>query len=192
MKVFLTGAVMKVFFSVCATFALVSLAMLQTPIWDRQGIPPRPEPTPNKEAGPQRVDERTVRGGVAERGLLEIGREWANACVRRDVGKLGAILADDFTFTTPDGSTLNRAQFISSVGESDRAIDDIKVEGEYVRVYEDVALVTGSYAVKTRDLGSRVGGPHRFTAVYVWRSDRWRAVALHSSRVAERSSQEDF
>jgi ketosteroid isomerase-like protein len=57
-----------------------------------------------------------------------------------------------------------------------------------VRVYGDVAVVTGRNTIKGvwEDIKRDISGPYRFTDVFVRRNGSWQCVTSQSSRVTEK------
>ncbi|HVF87052.1 MAG TPA: nuclear transport factor 2 family protein [Pyrinomonadaceae bacterium] len=123
--------------------------------------------------------------GGGDQEFMRMGREWADAFVKRDKATLERILADDFMSTGPTGAVADKAQYVAGVGSTDAAIEAINVEDGSVRMYGDTAVVTGHYTMKGKAGGQDIGGPHSYTAVYVKRQGRWQPVAFHSSRIAQ-------
>lgn len=125
------------------------------------------------------------QSGGGDQEFMRMGREWADAFVKRDKATLERILADDFMSTGPTGAVANKAQYVADAGSADATIEAINVEDGSVRMYGDAAVVTGRYTMKGKAGGQDIGGPHSYTAVYVKRQGRWQPVAFHSSRVAQ-------
>jgi len=131
--------------------------------------------------------QRTGAGqqGGGDEEFMRLGREWADAFVKRDKATLERILADDFMSTGPTGVVADKSRYVAGVGSTDVAIEAINVEDGKVRMYGDTAVVTGRYTMKGKAGGQDIGGPHSYTAVYVKRQGRWQPVAFHSSRIAQ-------
>lgn len=117
--------------------------------------------------------------------FMRMNREWADAFVKRDKATLERILADDFMSTGPTGAVANKAEYVAGVGNTDTTVEVINVEDGDVRMYGDTVIVTGRYTMKGKAGGQDIGGPHRYTTVYVKRQGRWQPVAFHSSRIAQ-------
>ncbi len=124
-----------------------------------------------------------AQGGDQE--FMRLGREWADAFVKRDKATLERLLADDFMSTGPTGAVTDKSQYVAGVGSTDATIEAINIENGNVRMYGDTAVVTGRYTLKGKAGGQDIGGSHSYTAVYVKRQGRWQPVAFHSSRAAQ-------
>ena len=83
------------------------------------------------------------------------------------------ILADDFLCTLPDGTLLDRAQFLKRTASSS-AIDDLRAQDVDVRLLGDVAIVHAATAFRHSD---GTAGSGRYTDIWARRQGRWLAVA---------------
>jgi uncharacterized protein (TIGR02246 family) len=108
------------------------------------------------------------------------------AMVERDLEALGALLADDLTYTHSNGKVETKEQFLAALASGALEYLAIASEGESaVRLYADgeVGLITGTARVAVR-MGGREGAVTlRYTSVYVERDGRWQLAAWHSSAV---------
>jgi hypothetical protein len=52
-----------------------------------------------------------------------------------------------------------------------------------VRIYGEVAVITGQSTIRAKAGGQEINGDFRFTDVWAKLSDRWRAVASQVTRV---------
>jgi ketosteroid isomerase-like protein len=85
------------------------------------------------------------------------------------------------------GDTATRDRIYSEVSQDFRS-GSLKCEsftlGEVrVRVYENVAVVTGLSTQQARDGGQDISGQFYFTRVYVKRRGQWQIAANHQTRV---------
>jgi len=133
-----------------------------------------------------------ARGGGAtgsdsndEGQLQELIHQWDEAYARRDGPALARLLADEFTFTTPTGAVINRAQYLSAnlkapdiAVETPIGSDDIKV-----RTYGSVAVVSSRAAQRGQRFDRDPKVRFRYTDVLVKRQGRWQAVASQATRV---------
>jgi ketosteroid isomerase-like protein len=133
------------------------------------------------------VGQSTGQEGTAEQELIGLERAWGAAYLRRDTDALQRVLADDFTSTDALGTVSDKARYIMASVKapatfslaSEFELDDVKV-----RVYADVAVVTGRATDKGWDRGPNPSGRYRFTDVFVRRQGRWQAVASQGTRTA--------
>lgn len=151
---------MKFVLALAAVLAAALLIASQTPIWDREGIPPEVRPG----AG--------ARASEAERQVLLADRAFVEAHAGRRAGALESVLAEEFTYIGDE--RLGRQEYLESVA---RAGFKLYEAGEVaVRVYDGAAVLTArEHFSATRD-GRDISGRHSRLTVYVLRSGKWRAV----------------
>ena len=113
--------------------------------------------------------------------LRDLNSQYIRSVVHSDVARFTEILADDFLCTNPDGSVIDKPQFLTQtavpVSFTDFDVDDLRI-----RVLGDVAIVHGRTRFALKD-GRR--GRGQYTDVWEKRQDRWLAVSAHVTRVME-------
>jgi len=120
--------------------------------------------------------------GDAATQILLLESEHNAAIGHRDVSALDAMTSDDYTFITPRGFLVTKAQVLKSLANGEfeyqyRQIYDVKI-----RVYGDAAVVTGRSVYTGQTQGKEQGGAFRYTRVYVRQNGRWLAVAWQATR----------
>jgi ketosteroid isomerase-like protein len=110
--------------------------------------------------------------------LHQLNRDYIRSVQTSDVQRFNEILADDFLCTLPDGSLIDRAQFLDRTAQPAQ-IRDLEVHDVHVRVMGDVAIIHARTTFATQD-GRHGSG--RYTDVWARRQDRWVAVAAQFSR----------
>src|SRR5438876_10210426 len=131
---------------------------------------------------------------VALLGLLASSRAWAQATsatdqeiikleqaatdaqFKKDRPALERLLADDYLYTHSNGSVLNKAQEIAESMSSDVQWTDSKFADLKVRIFGDVAVLTGEQTIQGTVKGY-VPGLRRITDIFVRRSVRWQWLA---------------
>ena len=102
--------------------------------------------------------------------------------VRRNMGALEAVTADDYVQIDWVGKGLDKAATLERIKSSDmqsHALEDLNV-----RVYGNTAIVVGT-AIRKGVTGDRdISGTFRYTRVYVNRDGRWQVVHFQQTRVA--------
>ncbi len=113
--------------------------------------------------------------------LRDLNSQYIHSVVHSDVARFTEILADDFLCTNPDGSLIDKPQFLTQtavpVSFTDFDVDDLRI-----RVLGDVAIVHGRTRFALKD-GRR--GRGQYTDVWEKRQGRWLAVSAHVTRVME-------
>ncbi len=79
-----------------------------------------------------------------EEELIGMEIAWGDALVKRDHAALESMIADEYFGTDSGGSTSNKEQEISASKSGDFMVQSSKFSELKVRVYGDVATVTGS------------------------------------------------
>jgi ketosteroid isomerase-like protein len=110
--------------------------------------------------------------------LTHLNQDYIEAVRTSDVKRFGEILADDFLCTLPDGSLIDRAQFLQRTAEMP-AVGNLQVYDVNVRLMGDVAIV---HARTTFRLSDGTPGSGRYTDVWARRNGHWLAVAAHVTR----------
>lgn len=105
------------------------------------------------------------------------------AMVRADTAELGALLAEDVTYTHSTGQVESREEFLASIASGKLDYQSIEPAEERVRIYGDTAVVTGRAGVKLRSEGKDLALALRFTSVWVKGEKGWRMVAWQSTRL---------
>jgi ketosteroid isomerase-like protein len=110
--------------------------------------------------------------------LVDLNLAYVRSVQTSDVRRFKEILADDFLCSNPDGSIVDRAQFLEQTARPvticNLAADDVKV-----RIMGDVAIVHARTTYTDADGRSRSG---RYTDVWARRNGRWLAVSAHVTR----------
>ena len=110
--------------------------------------------------------------------ILHLNHEYVRSVQEGDVGWFAEHLAEDFLASNPDGSLVDKDQFLAQTARrvtiSGLIEDDVRV-----RVFGDVALVHARTTYHTPDGAERHG---RYTDVWASRNGRWQAIAAHVTR----------
>jgi hypothetical protein len=106
-------------------------------------------------------------GGGTTAQITKIEKDWETAMHNKDGDATGRLLADNWTALGPDGSTEDKAQFVSETKNGNYAglnLTDIKVHS-----FGTTAVATGKAADKD--------AKYAWTDVFVKQNGQWRAVA---------------
>jgi ketosteroid isomerase-like protein len=110
--------------------------------------------------------------------LTALNRDYVDSVQRGDVRRFDEILADDFLCSNPDGSLVDKRQFLEQTARP-VTITGLAAHDVRVRILGDVAIIHArtSYATSAGD--QRSG---RYTDVWARRNGRWLAVSAHVTR----------
>ena len=113
--------------------------------------------------------------------LRDLNGQYIHSVVHSDVGRFTEILSEDFLCTNPDGSLVDKTQFLRQtaipVSFTEFEVDDVRI-----RVLGDVALIHGRTRFALKD-GRH--GRGQYTDVWEKRQGRWLAVSAHVTRIVE-------
>jgi ketosteroid isomerase-like protein len=102
--------------------------------------------------------------------------------IKKDRATMERLYADDYVYVHSNGAVLNKAQEIATCMSPDQAWIAHKTDDLKVRVYGNVAIVTG-LSTLTGSAKGYVSGPRRFTEVWVRRNGRWQMVGGQTTLV---------
>lgn len=109
--------------------------------------------------------------------------KWDKAIVRKDRAAIEANMAEDFRQIDGAGNVETKASFVEDLLSPKLVIHPYMVEDFEVRLYGDVALLTG----RTRMTGSYDGkafeSHYRYTDIYVRRGSTWKIVSVQISKL---------
>ena len=118
--------------------------------------------------------------------LERLYAEWFTAIPRHDTEFFGRILADDWVYTNVVGEVRGKLEYLDYIKQVPRDAPPNELLAFDVRLFGDIAIVHGDYAVTSAAAGSRdIGSQTRFTAVWARRSGVWQALTHHGSTIAE-------
>ena len=110
--------------------------------------------------------------------LKVLNEHYIQSVQHSDVKRFDEILADDFLCSNPDGSLIDRAQFLRQTA-APVTISNLKAHDVNVRMMGDVAII---HARTTYTLADGREGKGRYTDVWARRGGTWVAVSAHVTR----------
>jgi len=110
--------------------------------------------------------------------LIALNRDYINSVQRGDVRRFDEILADDFLCSNPDGSLVDKRQFLEQTARP-VTIAGLAALDVRVRILGDVAIIHARTSYATAAGEQRSG---RYTDVWARRNGRWLAVSAHVTR----------
>ena len=109
---------------------------------------------------------------------------WSRAVVANDPRAVAEFVADDWTVIAADGAVITKASFIEVMASGELVHDGMTLESPVVRLYGDVAIVSGVATSTGAYRGQRFSTHERSTDVFVRRSGRWRCVLTQLTAVS--------
>ena len=108
---------------------------------------------------------------------------WDKAIVRKDRAAIAANMADDFRSIDGAATVENKTVFVDGLMDPKLTINPYTVEDFDVRLFGDVALLSG----RTRMTGTSDGKPftshYRYIDIYARRNGRWQIVSVQITRI---------
>jgi len=110
--------------------------------------------------------------------LRELNADYIRSVQTSDVKRFDQILADDFVCTNPDGSFVDRENFLKQTARP-VAISDLAAHDVQIRVVGDCAVINARTSYRLPDGKAGAG---RYTDVWARRNGQWLAIAAHVTR----------
>jgi ketosteroid isomerase-like protein len=110
--------------------------------------------------------------------LVALNADYIQSVQHGDVRRFDEILADDFLASNPDGSLVDKQQFLEQTARP-VTISGLSTSDVRVRILGDVAIIHARTSYTTADGQVRNG---RYTDIWARRDGRWLAVAAHVTR----------
>ena len=110
--------------------------------------------------------------------LTELNRDYIHSVQHGDVQRFDEILAEDFLCSNPDGSLVDKKQFLAQTARP-VTINGLSTQEVQVRILGDVAIIHARTSYTTADGEQRNG---RYTDVWARRNGKWLAVSAHVTR----------
>ena len=110
--------------------------------------------------------------------LHQLNQDYIRSVQTSDVRRFDEILAEDFLCSNPDGSLVDRTEFLAQTARP-VSISNLEARDVRVRILGDVAII---HARTTYTLPDGRAGSGRYTDVWARRRGRWLAVSAHVTR----------
>ena len=123
--------------------------------------------------------ERTA--DVAE--LTRISDAWDKAIVRKDEAAVAANMAEDFRQIDPNANLETKKSFLAGIVDPKLTIDPYTVEDFEVRLYGDMALLSGRTHMTGKYDGKPFESNYRYIDIYVRRNGAWKIVSVQITKI---------
>ena len=110
--------------------------------------------------------------------LIALNRDYIHSVQHGDVRRFDEILAADFLCSNPDGSLVDKNQFLEQTARP-VTISGLSVHEVRVRILGDIAIIHARTSYTKADGEQRNG---RYTDVWARRDGKWLAVSAHVTR----------
>jgi len=126
----------------------------------------------------QNADRRAI---IAQ--LTSQADRWDKAIVRKDRVAIEQNMAEDFRQIDGSGNVESKTSFVNDLVSPDLQIDPYTVEDFDVRLYGDVALLSGRTRMTGRYEGKPFTSHYRYIDIYVRRDGAWKIVSVQISKI---------
>jgi ketosteroid isomerase-like protein len=120
------------------------------------------------------------QGDAVEKEVTQLFHLLNNAGIKKDRTTWERMTAEDFLYIHSNGSVTDKSQESAALTLSDTGWTGTKIDDLKVRIYGDVAIVTGLNTL-TGSAAGYLPGARRFTDVWVKRDKVWRNVGGQST-----------
>jgi ketosteroid isomerase-like protein len=117
--------------------------------------------------------------------LKMLSDRWDEAIVRKDRRAIEANMAEDFRQIDGFGNVETKSSFVADLMSPDVQIDPYTVEDFEVRLYGDVALLTGRTKMTGQYKGKPFKSHYRYIDIYVRNHRGWKIVSVQITRLPE-------
>jgi len=114
--------------------------------------------------------------------LTALSDAWDKAIVAKDRAAIAANMAEDFRQIGGDASVEDKAAFVADLMAADFHIDPYTVEGFNVRLYGDIALLSGTIGMTGHSQGKPFASHFRYIDIYARTSGVWKIVSVQISK----------
>jgi ketosteroid isomerase-like protein len=118
--------------------------------------------------------------------IAELTRQsdaWDKAIVRKDTAAIANNMSEDFRQIASNGDVANKETFVRNITAADLVIDPYTVEDFDVRVYGNVALLSGRTRMTGREGGTAFTTHYRYIDVYVRTNGTWKVCSVQTTRL---------
>jgi ketosteroid isomerase-like protein len=105
------------------------------------------------------------------------------ATVAADVATLAALMTDDLSYTHSNGIVETKAEFLEALRTGKHVYRSITPDARRVRVYGDVAVVSGPCRITVVPGGTPTEIGLYFTELYFQQNGHWLMALWHSTRL---------
>ena len=132
----------------------------------------------------QRQDIPQDQAAVVAR-LTAQANQWDQAIVRKDRAAIEANMAEDFRQIDGSGNLETKTSFVEGIVSDQLEIDPYSVEEFDVRVFGDIALLSGRTRMTGRYAAKPFTSHYRYIDAYVRRNGEWKVVSVQITKIPE-------
>ena len=115
--------------------------------------------------------------------LIALENAWNLAQLHHDGKALESVVSDNFVYTDYDGTVMDRAKFMADIKDQSYRLSLIANDHVKVNLYQNAAVVVGTYHTKGTFKGKPFEHYGRFTDMWIYQNNRWQCVASHTNLI---------
>jgi len=115
--------------------------------------------------------------------LKRISDAWDAAIIRKDEQAIAGNMAEDFRQIDGYGNLETKKSFVAGIVDPKLTIDPYTVEDFEVRLYGDVALLSGRTHMTGKYDGKPFESNYRYIDIYVRRGSAWKIVSVQITKI---------
>jgi len=116
-----------------------------------------------------------------ESKLVALENAWNQAQLHHDAQALEALVGDTFIYTDYDGTVMDKRKFLDDIKDVSYRATLVTNEDVKVHLYQNAAVVFGTYHTKGTYKGKPFEHRGRFTDTWIYSKDHWECVASHTN-----------
>jgi ketosteroid isomerase-like protein len=121
--------------------------------------------------------------GSKKSKLIALENAWNQAQLHQDAKALAGLVSDTYIYTDYDGTLMNKTQFLADIADSSFKTTLSTNEDVRVFLYDNAAIVTGTYHTKGNSKTRHIDHWGRFTDTWLFQLGRWQCVATHTNLI---------
>lgn len=119
----------------------------------------------------------------AEAAIQSLEEVWNQSRIAGDARQVANLLDDDWKLIHVDGRVEGKESYVRDIASGGRQIQSVEVHERTIRMFGDVAIVTGEVLGRGYRRGEMRVGRLRFTHVWVRQSTTWRMLLSQSTEI---------
>jgi len=119
----------------------------------------------------------------AEATIQSLEEVWNQSRIAGDARQVANLLDDDWKLTHVDGRVEGKEPYVRDIASGGRQIQSIEVHERTIRIFGQVAIVTGEALQRGYRRGELRIGRLRFTHVWVRQNTTWRMLFSQSTEI---------
>lgn len=119
------------------------------------------------------------------RVIQQLEEQWREGLLKKDVSKMGPMMADDFMGISANGTLSDKPQYLHHISSGRYTFTKIDVDESKVRIHEDTAIVLSHADIAATLDGTVLQGEYRYTRVYRRvPTGNWKLINFEATRIS--------